>query len=222
MKKINTVIIILLALFTIQSTNAQWRVGLLGGVNFADLKTETGVKSRTLMGFGGTVEYPIFDQFSLLATPMYIQRGGIKEQIEDQPELKIKGSYISIPVFVKYSLPFWAVIKPYLYTGPSVAYRLDFKMEGEFAGLGISADLKNVTQDFDFGLGFGAGVEIPLNVLSITIEGKYYLGLVDQHKDGTFQAEAGGLTIDGTFDESNKFKNRGIQILVGIAFPIGN
>jgi len=222
MKKINTVIIILLALFTIQSTNAQWRVGLLGGVNFADLKTETGVKSRTLIGFGGTVEYSIIDQFSLLATPMYIQRGGIKEQIEDQPELKIKGSYISIPIFLKYSLPFWEVIKPFLYTGPSMGYRLNFNMEGEIAGLGFTADLKNVTKDFDFGLGFGAGVEIPLNIFSITVEGKYYLGLVDQHKDGTFQAEAGGLTIDGTFDESNKFKNRGTQILVGITFPIGN
>ena len=103
-----------------------------------------------------------------------------------------------------------------------MGYRLNFNMEGEIAGLGFTADLKNVTKDFDFGLGFGAGVEIPLNIFSITVEGKYYLGLVDQHKDGTFQAEAGGLTIDGTFDESNKFKNRGTQILVGITFPIGN
>jgi hypothetical protein len=142
--------------------------------------------------------------------------------MEDQPELKIKGSYIRVPIFLKYSYPFWEVIKTYLYTGPSVAYRLNFKMEGEFAGLNITADLKNVTQDFDFGLGFGAGVEIPLNVLSIIVEGKYYLGLTDQHKDGTFDAEAGGLTIKGTFDESNKFKNRGIQILVGITFPISD
>jgi hypothetical protein len=54
------------------------------------------------------------------------------------------------------------------------------------------------------------------------VEGKYYLGLIDQHKNGTFLADAGGLTIQGRFDDTNKFKTRGIQILAGITFPIGN
>lgn len=221
MKKVNKVII-LLTLFAIPLTNAQWRTGIIGGVNFADLKTETEVKSRTLIGFGGIIEYSILDQFSLVTTPMYIQNGGIKEKTEDQPELKVKGSYISVPIFLKYLFPFSKNIKAYLYAGPSVGYRLDFKMEGEFAGLNLTADLKNVTHDFDFGIGLGAGVEIPFDVLSIIVEAKYYLGLIDQHKNGTFQADAGGLTIQGEFDETNKFKTRGIQILAGITFPIGN
>ena len=222
MKKFNKVIIILLILFSIQSSNAQWRVGIIGGLNFADLKTETEVKSRTLTGFGGLLEYSLFDQLSLVATPMYIQNGGIKEQTVDQPELKIKASYISIPIFLKYSFPLSEFIKPYLYAGPSLAYRLNFKMQGEIAGLNLTADLKDVTRDFDFGVGLGAGVEIPFDALSIIVEGKYYLGLIDQHKNGTYQAEIGGLTIEDKFDESNKFKNRGILILVGITFPIGN
>ena len=220
MKRVNKVII-LLALSAIQLTNAQWRAGLIGGVNFADLKTDTEVKSRTLMGFGAVVEYSIIDQFSLVTTPMYIQNGGIKEKTEDQPELKIKGSYISVPIFLKYSFPFSKNIKPYLYAGPSVGYRLNFKMEGEFAGLNLTADLKNVTHDFDFGVGLGAGVEIPLDILSIIVEGKYYLGLIDQHKNGIFQADAGGLTIQGEFDETSKFKTRGIQIFAGVTFPLG-
>ena len=196
-------------------------MGAIGGVNFADLKTDTGVRSRTLFGFGGIIEYSILDQVSLITTPMYIQNGGIKEQTDDQPELKIKGSYLSVPIFLKYSFPISEVIKPYLYAGPSLGYRLNFKMEGEYAGLHLTADLKNVTEDFDFGVGFGAGAEIPFNILSIIVEGKYYLGLMDQHKNGIFQAEAGGLTIQGNFDDTNKFKTRGIQILIGVIFPIG-
>jgi Outer membrane protein beta-barrel domain len=222
MKRINNAIIILITLLTIQSADAQWKVGVIGGVNFADLKTDAEVRSRTLSGFGGIIEYLIIDQFSLFAAPMYIQNGGIKEQTEDQPELDVKGSYITLPVFLKYSFLFSEVIKPYLYAGPSVAYRINFKMEGEIAGLNLTADLKNVTEDFDFGVGFGAGMEIPLQILSIIVEGKYYLGLIDLHKNGIFQAEAGGLTIQGTFDDTNKFKTRGIQILVGVTFPMGN
>ena len=221
MKKIKYAIIILITLLTIHSTKAQWKVGAIGGVNFADLKTDTGVRSRTLFGFGGIIEYSILDQVSLITTPMYIQNGGIKEQTEDQPELKIKGSYLTVPIFLKYSFPISEVIKPYLYAGPSLGYRLNFKMEGEYAGLHLTADLKNVTEDFDFGVGFGAGAEIPFNILSIIVEGKYYLGLMDQHKNGIFQAEAGGLTIQGNFDDTNKFKTRGIQILIGVIFPIG-
>lgn len=222
MKKINYVIIIMTTLLAIQSTNAQWKAGVIGGINFADLKTDTEVKSRTLMEFGGILEYLISDKISIVSTPMYIQNGGIKAQTEDQPELNVKGSYLTLPIFLKYSFPVSEVIKSYLCVGPSVGYRLNFKMEGEIAGLNLTADLKNVTEDFDFGVGFGAGVEIPFHVLSIIVEGKYYIGLIDQHKNGTFQAEAGGLTIQGKFDDANKFKNRGIQILAGVIFPIGN
>lgn len=220
MKKLIFQLIIIITVL-MNTVYAQWSVGIMGGVNFSDMKADVDIKSRTLTSFGAVVEYSMIDQLSLVALPTYVQNGGIRVRTETEPELTIKGSYLDMPIFLKYSFSFIKVMKPFLFAGPSVEYRLNLKMKGEFAGLDITADLKNVSKDFDLGIGLGAGVEIPLDILSIVIEGKYYLGLTDQHKNGTFLADAEGLTIEGKFDDTNKFKYRGIQIIAGITFTIG-
>lgn len=222
MKKLVILATMILITVTATLSNAQCSIGVIGGLNFSDMKAETEIRSRTLTGFGLLLEYKIIDQFSIVSLPMYIQNGGIKPRTEDEPEMTVTGTYLDFPIFFKYILPFPNIVKPFLFAGPSLQYKLDSKMEGTLLGFDITADLNDVTNDFDFGLSFGAGVEIPLDILSIVIEGKYYLGLVDQHKDGPFQVNVAGLTIEGEFDQTNHFKNRGIQILAGITFPIGN
>lgn len=211
-------LIALLTFISIPSINAQWKVGVLGGLNFSNWRAETEMESRTLFGIGGIIEYSINDNFSISVEPMYSQKGAVKLKTLTEPEMTTTTSYAELPIFIKYSIPLSSSIKPYLIAGPTLSYRLKAETEGKYAGLIFTADLKNVTVPFDFSFGVSAGFEIPLESISLFLEGRYTYGLVDQHKNGTFQASSGGLTLTGTMTDSQWFKNSGIQLLTGIKF----
>lgn len=59
----------------------------------------------------------------------------------------------------------------------------------------------------DFGLGFGAGVSFPLGTNALFVEGRYALGLSNINDDPE--------------DPDTQIKNKGIQVIAGITFPLG-
>jgi len=79
-----------------------------------------------------------------------------------------------------------------------------------------------VSKAIDFGLGFGAGIEIPTDYLSIILEGRYTFGLLDLHENGTFKVNAGVITLSGNFDDADKYQSNGLQIMVGLKLLLGN
>ncbi len=58
-----------------------------------------------------------------------------------------------------------------------------------------------MTEDLDFGLGFGAGLRYPISTVSIFVEGRYTLGLVNMQKGGTFEISAGLIVEKITWDK---------------------
>jgi hypothetical protein len=211
----------LLTLIWVQLVHAQTKVGVIGGLNHAHFSGPTKFNSRYLSGFGFILEKSLNDHFSIVAEPLYLQKGGILPADNGRPEMKIKGSFIEIPIFLKFSMPGSKEFNPYLIAGPYAGVKLSMEMDAEIADVAFSADLDPVTKTFDFGLEIGGGFELTLKSLSIFVEGRYSFGLVDLHKNGTFQFSGGGITSDETLDDSNEYKPRGFQLMIGAKIPIG-
>jgi hypothetical protein len=224
MKKI-IIIIIVLTYFVIQSTNAQstnaqWKLGVQGGLNFSDWSAEIDMEGRTLFGIGGIVEYMLNSNISFIAEPGYLLKGVVKPQIGSQPEMTVTISYLELPLLFKYSIISSGSIKPFFIAGPSIGYNMNSEMKTNLYGINFTSDLKDIITPFDFNLRAGTGVEIQIESFSFLIEGQYAFSLIDQHKNGTFQAKGGGLILNGTVTTEDWFKHRGIQLLVGIGYSL--
>ena len=217
--------VMILALSLALSLGAQIRMGVVGGVNFADLETigESEVSTRTVFGIGAVFDFSLTRNFVLRLEPMYIQKGGRLEEGEDvnsDPGGWVKSSFIEIPLFLK--VTYGSRIRPYLMAGPTIGILLNSDLELDAYGLSFKGDMEEVTRRIDFGLGFGAGITIPIRFFSLFIEGRYTLGLSNLQRGGTFEVSAGPMAIPIEFDkEDDKYKNRGFQILAGIAFSLG-
>ena len=151
-----------------QPASAQHRIGVVGGLNFANAEVEIArqsvqVTSRTLFGLGGVVDLSLSKNFGLHVEPMYLQKGGASIDIQPGVEFRLKSSYVELPVFFK--AEFGNAVKPYLMAGPSVAILLRADLEAELSGIVFKGDAKDATEGIDFAAAFGAGVNFPLGTV---------------------------------------------------------
>ena len=200
------------------------KIGILAGLNIAkvDSKSEQTIKNRAVPAFGVNLELPIIDRFSVKLEPMYICKGAKFIEGEDvmaEPESTLKSSFIELPVLFSYSL-----LKdngPYIVAGPICGFHLDTKIEMMPPGFETTADMSNLTESFDFGLGFGGGINIPIDKICLFLECRYTLGITNLQKGGEVLVDLGGVETPITFDkEDNAYENRGLQVLFGITLPL--
>ena len=215
-----------------QSTDIQMKefsLGIIGGVNFADMHFPNNqgpeaqeVTTRTGLVGGAVFDLRFSESICARLELLYVQKGGKIEEGSDpvnQPAGQIKLSAIEMPLLFKYT--FGKQVKPYLVLGPFMAYNLSSQIEFELTGLQFEGDLENVTETFDFGITFGGGVQVPLDVGIIFLEGRYTHGLVNQRKSGTVTVRSSITDIDLAADKENdKYTNRGFQLLAGLLFPL--
>ena len=97
-------------------------------------------------------------------------------------------------------------IKPYLMAGPTIGFLQDAKLKVIMGGDSELEDLKDDLKSIDFGIGFGAGLDLPIGNNSIFVEARYSLGLMNIADKA-----------DGPYED---VKTRGIQIFAGITFPM--
>lgn len=224
MKRLTFLIVALLVLFFSMSASAQHRIGVIGGLNIANVDAEfddatMDVSNKTVFGLGGVVDLRLNENFSLYMQPLYQQKGALVTEVEDNLEFPFMFAFWELPVFLK--AEFGSTVRPYLIAGPTVGYLLSADTEVEYSGVTFTGDLKEVTEDFDFGLGFGAGLRYPIGTVSIFVESRYTLGLVNMQKGGTFEISAGPIVEEITWDkEVDAYKNRGIQIMAGVTFAL--
>jgi hypothetical protein len=224
MKRLTFLIAALVALFFSMPASAQHRIGVIGGLNIANVDAEfddatMDVSNKTVFGFGGVVDLRLNEHFSLYVQPLYQQKGALVTQLNENLDFPFKFAFLELPVFLK--AEFGSTVRPYLFAGPTVGYLLSADIEGKYSGITFKGDLKEVTEDLDFGLGFGAGVSYPISTVSIFVEGRYVLGLVNMQKGGTFEISAGPIVKEITWDKDvDAYKNRGIQIMAGVTFAL--
>jgi len=224
MNKFNPLFVVLLALFIALPASAQVKLGVIGGANLANLngKDVDGEKidfsSRTAFGVGGVLDVGLSENVSLRFEPMYLQKG--TEFTDTDPDLgtatfAFKAGYLEVPALLKIALG-TSSTRPYLMVGPSIGVNLSSKLKFSASGISAELDAKEITKSTDFGLAFGAGLSFPVSTSSIFVEGRYNLGLLDIAKEGTLKF-MGEDIVSGDAE----VKTRGLQIMAGIAFPLG-
>lgn len=230
MKKVIPIfmILVLCSLSISAQNNAQIkskiRIGVLGGINSADIKSNSNQDKGTYIApaFGLTTEFPVIHNLSVKVEPMYLKKGAKLMEGEDpmeEPEAHLKSSYLEVPVLFKYS--FLEEITPYLFAGMTFGYQVDTKLDINFPGLETTVEMKDVTENFEFGISLGGGLEVPINSINLFFDCRYNIGLTNMQKTGTVMADVGGVQIPVDYDKvENGYKNRGIQLLIGVAYSI--
>jgi Outer membrane protein beta-barrel domain len=223
MKKQAFIVPIVFLLGTLGSALTQPQIGIIGGLNVADVKISVEDLSESspikTFGLGGLLEIGLVNNVHLSLQPMYIQKGGIIEGSEFQPEREWNMELLEIPVLFK--MDFGDRIRPYFLAGPEIGVILNSEITAEIDGITFKGDLSPVTRQFDFGLGFGAGISFQISQASLFLESRYALGLNDLTNGGTFEASAGPITLNGTIKPEDEASSRGIQFFAGLTIPLG-
>ena len=223
MKKLVCTCLTLIILFA-TAANAQVKVGVIGGLNFANIThKELGaqsVKGDTKFGIGAIADICLFDNFELRLEPMYITKGAVATSSEVNPvDFNIKFSYLELPVLLKYS--FGDMINPYLVAGPVLSYNTSSEMETTVNQVSFIGDVSDITKSLEYSVTFGGGVTLALEGISVFIEGRYTLGLNDVISEGEYVLNGGGITISEPVPDEVEMKNKGLQVLAGFIIPLG-
>jgi hypothetical protein len=218
------ILVLLVAVPQVRAQRVYW--GLVGGLNFAELKVKNAegvyrpTSPRTLFGLGGIIGFELNKNVSLQLEPMYLQKGATILATQIDPNWDLTMTFLEIPVFLKLSLG--KTVRPYVLAGPSFGFLLSSKGEFTMDGEAFNGDLKDITKSLDVGLGFGAGISFPLGKTFVFVEGRYTLGLTDLFKAGQVEWKSGGTTIPGEGLEGNEMSTKGFQVMVGFTIPLGS
>lgn len=143
------------------------RLGVLGGINFANLggKDAEDFKSITGLVGGGFAELAISEHIALRPEALYSMKGAKQEQAGT--DFKVKVNYIEIPVLLQFRVPprtdaEWAV-SPRFYFGPALAFKASCKGTIEDAGVEVEVDCDELDDEVsvkstDFGAIAGAAL----------------------------------------------------------------
>ncbi len=167
--------------------------GLKVGANFANMKFDSdfgGISfdARTSFHFGGYLNLGVSETFSIQPELLYNSVGA---KIDDNA---LKTNYLSIPIMIQYNpVPVFNI-----HAGPQVGFLLSAKADDGDE----SVDVKDQYKGLDLGLGFGAGVNLPMG---LGITARYVLGLANIMDDGDL--DAGDVTVKNTaFQVSVSYK----------------
>lgn len=195
----------------VQNLSAQeTQIGVKAGFVSANVD-EDGADSRSSFAFGAFAQLPVAPNLSVQPELLYTGKGFAGEA--DGVDSEFQLSYLEIPVLVQYHFPVEGSVAPRLFAGPTVAFELGCDVEGtdgsvsasfscdEFADFGLDLTTKST----DFGLAFGAGVGIESGAVTVTVDGRYVLGLTDIFE----------------FEGVSALKNRAWELFLGAGFPVG-
>lgn len=154
-------------------------LGIKAGANFADQAVEDiDIKTATDFHVGAYLNLNISEKFGITPEVLYSAYG---TQWED---VKVDYDYIALPVMFRF--------KPIKLLSIEAGPQFSFLTKAEVEEVG---DVKDQLKNNDFGLAFGAGVQLPLG---FNAGARYVLGFTD---------------ISDVSEES--IKNRTFQIYVG-------
>lgn len=177
-------------------------IGVKGGFVSADLNTsniEGTFDARTGFAGGAFLQVNVGQSFSIQPEALYVAKGS-----EVDGDFEVKLSYLEVPILLQYHIPA-AVVSPRLFAGPSLAFEMSCDLAQ--GGVSITCDEGDTqTKSADFGLVFGAGVDVPAGPVVITFDGRYDLGATN---------------IEDSGDPDTSVKNRSWQFFAGLGFPFG-
>lgn len=193
-----------------EATAQQQLIGVKAGFVSANVD-EDGADARTTFGFGGFVQLPVAQNLSLQPEVLYLGKGFASEA--DGVDATFELTYVQVPLLLQYHFPVEGSVSPRLFAGPAVAFELACDVSGsdgstnvslscdDFADFGFDLDTKSA----DFGLTFGAGVDIAAGSATVTLDGRYDMGLSEIVE----------------FEGVSGLKNRAWEFFAGVGLPFG-
>lgn len=181
------------------------------GTDVANFENETEESWGSKIGFcvGGYISFKIGEMFAIQPEVFYTMKGAKIETtlLGETAKLKLKFSYLEIPVLAKLLISTQSNVKPSLFVGPTLAIKLSGKMWAEWAGESDEEDIEDM-KGTDFGLIIGGGIDFGLDAASkrkIMVDLRYILGLTTIHK-----------SVEG--EEIVDVKNGVFSLMVGFSF----
>jgi len=167
-------------------SNAQ-TFGLKAGGNVSSISNSDG-KSKFGFYGGAFVNIPLAESFNIQPEVIYNGKGA---KSDGSGDLTLNLDYISVPVMFQYK----ATPQFYLEAGPEFGFLISAKAKAN----GNSADVKDVFNGFDFGIGLGAGYDF---TSSFGANIRYVAGVTDIAKDNN----GGDATRNGVFQFGLTYK----------------
>jgi hypothetical protein len=198
MKKTFFGFIICVILFVFSHNTLLADIGIKGGIGFYNLSSNPSIFSfkigdeertpdlKSIMSFqlGAFLSFDISKYFALQPEIYYVMRGTRASEIFDITEVKatLKTDYIDIPLLVKFKIPSKSSIKPILFAGPYIGFRLNAQSVIEVAGQKTEIDYKEQIKNQHMGLIVGGGIEFNFKSMKLILEGRYSFGVTSIYK----------------------------------------
>ena len=165
--------------------------GVSAGGNLAFVGTDPSGDGTPRYGFTGGLYgdyafYAVEDVMDLSAQlgVYYSQKGYRSEVSAYATDLTVNIDYIEVPVLVKASIPLGIPVDPYLLVGGSVGMIVVKSAETDPAVAPLNDSVESDTKDLDYGLVFGAGVDLDMGV---SIDARFNLGLANITESSNYE-----------------------------------
>lgn len=188
-------------------------VGLKGGLNSSTLKgadvADVGqtVSARQGFGGGGFMEVRVHRYFAVQPEVLYMRKGADIAETGFNGHIKL--DYIEIPLLAKVLIPTTTQVTPYLFAGPTLAFKSDCKFGGTEGS--VSVDVKCDDPQFgvnlkstDFSGAFGGGFNFSAGGAVISLDARYTMGFTKIVDEAT----------------ANDVKNRTFSAMLGVSMPL--
>lgn len=147
--------------------------GVKGGLNLANFGGDDEVTDEfeglTSFHIGGFAQIGISDKFMIQPELIYSQQGAQDEQDSD---FKLRINYLNLPIMAKYIVADGFSLE----AGPQVGFAISRK----FTDGDVDVDADDEIKALDFGVGVGAGYELPSGLMFSV---RYNLGLANLLED---------------------------------------
>lgn len=184
MKTISKITLTLTLLVAFVNANAQnFRFGLQAGTNLAvqspigDYYNNDEIRVGLHAGIFGNYS---FNESLYLQTELNYDQKGAKDG-----DFKINYDYLSVPVLFNYSLgKSWKTpLRFNIYTGPYAAFLLNAESKIDNGEIDETSDLKDFTNNTEFGWVTGFGMRYPINNQNLLFNIRLGLGLTSYDKN---------------------------------------
>lgn len=219
------------ALVMSQTSEAQIRVGLMGGPVFSGAEQTRFYNARaassTKYAFGAMVEYAFTKNLSLLAEPAYAEKGTYAQPMSMEgmvTRIYFDLSYFELPLLLKYSAGH--DLRPHIFIGPAIGINLTSKLRGELrsADLGrleIETSADDIVNKLEYSLEVGGGMSYQIDeIVTLFLEARYSYGLSNITRNGEFTASVLDRGTEAQLNTDPVYRSRGFRILFGFSFPL--
>jgi hypothetical protein len=175
------------------SAQAQFAVGIKGGLNFAnlDVSKSAGENYDSRTGYHAGAFALIKLGFIGIQPELIFSRQGSKYTF-NSANYDLNYDYINVPVMAKFYLPLGLNLQ----AGPQFGFLTKAQLKQTAGGSG-SQDIKSYSKNADVAIGLGAGWDLPFG---LTVDARYNLGV---------------SKVNDNSSTSGNVKNRVFQVSVG-------